>query len=112
VGAAEAFAALYQKLASRKLAGIDEGTMAAVRECLDRGEVEGKGRRFDKPGDLGTDPLTAVRAGWWETGKGAVVYVVMVEQGTPGKKTRAEAGAAVAKLSEELAEKAVREVGR
>lgn len=105
----EAFAALYQHLASKDLAGVDEGTMGAVWDALYRGETAGMGKHYDKVGDLESDPLTGVRAGWWETGTGPVVYVVMVEQSNPGKKTRSAAGNAISKLAYDLADRVARE---
>jgi hypothetical protein len=101
-------AALYQHLASKELAGVDEGTMGAVWDALYRGEKEGMGKHYDKVGDLQSDPLTGVRAGWWETAAGPVVYVVMVEQPNPGQKTRSASGAAVSKLAYDLADKVAR----
>lgn len=79
---AEAFAALYQSLASRKLSGIREAVMTAVHESLFRSRDAVFGELYEKDGGLSTDPLTAVKAGWYQTPRGPVVFVVMCRQPT------------------------------
>jgi hypothetical protein len=100
---AAAFAALHQKLASAKLQGIDAATMKAVREVLRSNEASKLGARFGKGGSLDTDPLTQVRAGWWDTKNGVVVYVVMAAQSTPGNQTRKAAADGLRKTADRLA---------
>lgn len=77
----EAFAALYQALASRTLNGISELVMTALHEVLQRGS-NSSGVLYEKDGGLSTDPLTSVKAGWRQTGPGPVVFVVMCRQPT------------------------------
>jgi hypothetical protein len=85
---AESLAALYQKLAAKKLKGIDEPTMTALYEVLYKQSDPKLGTQYFKGGSLGTDPMTRVHAGWWETKKGPLVFVVMLEQPGPGKQDR------------------------
>jgi hypothetical protein len=97
-----AFAALYQRLASGKLAGLDDGTLTAVRDVLRRRPAGRSGTDFSKSGALASDPLTQVRAGWWETGRGAVVYVVMLVQPSPGADDRGKASQSLHKTADGL----------
>src|SRR6185503_14999447 len=85
---ASAFAALYQRLASRRLAGIDSVTMDAIQEALQRSDDKVWGTNFSKDGNLASDPVTQVRAGWWQTSKGPMVYVVMTAQGLEATEER------------------------
>lgn len=59
---------------------------------------------YRKHGSLSSDPLTEVRAGWWETKAGPFVYVVMVAQPTPDGPVRAAAGTALNKAAARLTE--------
>jgi hypothetical protein len=79
-----ALAALYQRLAARALAGIDGETMRAIRDAIIKEDFDNRGVRFSKDGSLASDPLTEVRAGWWETARGPVIYVVMMREPTLG----------------------------
>jgi hypothetical protein len=79
---AAALAALYQRLAARALAGIDGQTMRAIREAIIKQDVDSRGVRFSKDGSLASDPLTEARAGWWETARGPVIYVIMMREST------------------------------
>jgi hypothetical protein len=81
---AAALAALYQKLATGTLAGLDAATLEAVRAALRRADDPVLGTHFDKDGSLPSDPLAEVRAGWYETAAGPRVYVVMATQPVPG----------------------------
>jgi hypothetical protein len=81
---AAALAALYQRLATRALTGIDSETMRAIREAMIKEDVDNVGTRFSKAGALSSDPATEVRAGWWETARGSLIYVVMLRQSTAG----------------------------
>lgn len=83
---AAALAALYQRLASGTLEGIDQKTMDAIRAALLRRKDDQMGSLYSKDGSLTSDPLTEVRAGWWETPQGVMVYVVMAAQPGPGAK--------------------------
>lgn len=101
-----ALAALYQRLASGRLAGIDAPTLKAIRGVLFREENALLGRRYDKGGSLGTEPLVLVHAGWWETKRGCVVYAIMAAQPTPADsssaRTRASLKSAVDSLESHL----------
>jgi hypothetical protein len=81
---ATAFAMLYQQLASRRLSGIDGETIKAIREALVTKKDKDLGTSFLKDGNLISDLLAEVRAGWWETARGPLVYVVMTAQPAPG----------------------------
>ena len=96
---AESLGMLHRKLADKSLAGLDAPTLAAVRDALRWPADKKLGTHYAKDGFLGSDPLTAVRAGWWETPAGPVVYVVMVVQSNPGDKPRAEAGESLGKTA-------------
>ena len=98
-----ALAALYQRLAARRLAGIDAATMDAIREALRRADDRVLGRHYDKNGDLDTDPLTMARAGWYETAGGPLVYVVMTTQPAPGPSGREASSEQLAKTADALA---------
>ncbi len=97
-----ALATLYQRLAARQLAGVDAPTMDAIRDAMRRGDDPALGRHFDKDGDLDSDPLTRVRAGWYETAKGPLVYVVMTVQPSPGPAGRDASGQRLATTTDAL----------
>ena len=99
-----ALAALYQRLAARRLAGIDAPTMDAIHEALRRRDDPALGRHYDKNGDLDSDPLSEVRAGWYDTAKGPLVYVVMTMQPTPGPAGRDASSQQLAKTADALAQ--------
>ena len=98
-----ALAALYQRLAAGRLAGVDATTMDAIREALRRADDPVLGRHYDKNGDLDTDPLAMVRAGWYDTAGGPLVYVVMTTQPTPGPSGREASSEQLAKTADALA---------
>jgi rhodanese-related sulfurtransferase len=79
-GTAAAFAGLYQALASRKLAGINKDVMSALHQVLRHPRDVGQGALYEKTGGLGTEPLTAVNAGWVRTDQSPIVFVVMTRQ--------------------------------
>ena len=106
-----ALAALYQRLAAGRLAGVDATTMDAIREALRRADDPVLGRHYDKNGDLDTDPLAMVRAGWYDTAGGPLVYVVMTTQPTPGPSGREASSEQLAKTADALAHTIV-EAGR
>jgi hypothetical protein len=99
-----ALAMLYQRLAARRLAGIDAPTMDAIHEALRRRDDPALGRHYDKNGDLDSDPLSEVRAGWYDTAKGPLVYVVMTMQPTPGPAGRDASSQQLAKTADALAQ--------
>jgi hypothetical protein len=100
---ARALAVLYQRLASRHLAGIDAASMDALHEALRRRDDPLLGRHYDKGGDLDSDPLTMVRAGWYDTAKGPLVYVAMTMQPVPGPAGRPASTAKLGKTADALA---------
>ena len=99
---AVALAALYQRLAGRRLAGIDAPTMAAIHEALRRSDDPALGRHYDKNGSLDSDPLSEVRAGWYETTNGPLVYVVMTMQPAPGAAGREASSQQLARTADAL----------
>jgi hypothetical protein len=105
-----ALAAVYQRLASRRLAGIDAPTMDAIHAALRRTDDPAIGRHFDKGGSLASDPMCEIRAGWYETGQGPLVYVVMTLQPMPGADGREASGRRLAQTAEDLT-KAVVQAG-
>jgi len=78
---AEAFAALYRGLASRRLKGVTEPVMTALHSVLERGSSGGD-RLYEKDGGLSTDPMTSVKAGWRQSKGGPIIFVVMARQPT------------------------------
>ena len=62
------------------------------------------GRHYFKSGSLGSDPLTWIRSGFWDGPAGTIVYVVMVEQPTPGALARDAAGERLAEVSAAVAD--------
>ena len=104
---AVALAALYQRLAARALTGIDNETMRAIREAMIQEDIDNVGRRFSKSGSLSSDPLTEVRAGWWETARGSLIYVVMLRQSTAGPTGAPSSSQRLAKTVDTLTDKLV-----
>ena len=102
-----ALAAVYQRLASRRLTGIDPPAMEAIHAALRRADDPVLGRHFDKGGSLGSDPMCEIRAGWYETATGPLVYVVMTLQPTPGADGREASGRRLAATAEDLAKTVV-----
>lgn len=100
---ARALGVLYQRLASRRFAGIDAAAMDAIVEALRRPDDPALGRHYDKGGDLDSDPLTMVRAGWYDTAKGPLVYVVMAMQPVPGPAGREASTERLSKTADTLA---------
>jgi hypothetical protein len=74
---AAALAVLYQQLAARALTGVDNDTMQAIRDAIIKVDIDGVGTHYSKGGSLAVDPATEVRAGWLETARGPLIYVVM-----------------------------------
>ena len=102
-----AIAEAYRRLASRRLSGIDGPTMDAIHAALRRTDDPVLGRHFDKGGSLNSDPLCEIRAGWYETATGPLVYVVMTLQPTPGADGREASGRRLAATAEDLAKTVV-----
>lgn len=98
-----ALATLYQRLAARRLAGLDAPAIDAIHEALRRGDDPALGRHYQKSGNLDSDPLSEVRAGWYDSAKGPLVYVVMTTQPTPGQAGRAASSRQLAKTADALA---------
>ena len=68
---------LYQRLAARQISGIDTGTMQAIRDAIIKENTADVGIHYSKNGNISVDPPTEVRAGWIDTVRGSLVYVVM-----------------------------------
>ena len=109
---ARALAVLYQRLASRRLAGIDDATMAAIHAALRREDHPTLGAHFAKTGELDSDPLTRVRAGWFAGPHGPIVYVVMAIQPAPGPAGREASGTRLGETVQALAQRLVTSSGR
>jgi len=105
---AAALAALYQQLASGTLAGIDGATLEAIRAALRRAADPVLGPHYAKDGDLPSDPLAEVRAGWYETAVGPRVYVVMTTQPGPGAGGREASSQRLARTAGALRDALVR----
>lgn len=105
---ADALAVLYQRLASRRLAGLDAPTADAVREAMVTQKDDSLGTSVAKDGALSSDPLTEVRAGWWTTARGPLVYVVMTRQPAPGPAGRERSSAQLGKTADALRDTLVR----
>ncbi|SIO26403.1 hypothetical protein SAMN05444166_3329 [Singulisphaera sp. GP187] len=86
-----ALAAVLQRLATRKVPGLDAATVDAVRRSVLTKDEPNLGRHYWKDGDLATDPITHVESGWYEAGDHPIVYTVMVAQPDAGGQTRDEA---------------------
>ena len=106
VATAEALAAVLQRLASRRVPGVAEPTVEAIRRAILAADDPRRGRTFSKTGSLASDPITVVRSGWVEPPGGGqpVVFVVMLAEANPGLRTRDGANADLAKLGDRLAE--------
>jgi hypothetical protein len=104
---AAALAVLYQRLAARTLAGVDPPAMTAIHEALRRPDDPALGRHFDKGGSLASDPMCEIRAGWYETAAGPLVYVVMTLQPMPGAEGREASGRRLAATAEAVAQRLV-----
>jgi hypothetical protein len=88
---AAALAALYQSLATKKLAGISDRTMDAVYAVLFRRKDDKHGLLYEKDGALSSEPVTAIKAGWWDTPKGSIVFVVMCVEPVARQRDRSAA---------------------
>jgi hypothetical protein len=93
---AAALAAVLQRVASGKIPGATEATAEAIRRTVvSRDDHYGlKGRFSIKDGALDSDPLVRAQSGWCEPASGGppIVFVVMLTQPDPGKRSRSEAG--------------------
>jgi len=84
---AESFVALHQALAARTLKGVSDPVITAVQDVLRR-KGDSAAPLFAKDGALGSDPLTSTRAGWKQTARGVVVFVVMARRPITDAETR------------------------
>lgn len=78
-----ALAAVLQRLAARKVPGLDPATVDAIRSAVIVKDEPGLGQHFRKNGDLASDPVTHVESGWFEAGGRTIVYTVMLAQANP-----------------------------
>ncbi|HAK53997.1 MAG: hypothetical protein QF463_04830 [Vicinamibacterales bacterium] len=107
---AESLAAVLQRIASRRLPGVDDETARAIRKILRLPDDDGAGRgHYFKSGSLNSDPLVRIRSGFWDLPEGIVVYVVIVEQPDPAALPRDEAGARLDRVSRKTADAVVRD---
>lgn len=99
-----ALAAVLQRLAARKLSGLDATTVDAIRHSVLTKDEPDLGRHFWKDGDLATDPMTHVESGWYEAGDQTLVYTVMVAQPDAGQRPRDEAHRRLTETAKRLTE--------
>jgi hypothetical protein len=81
---ADALARVLQRLAARKISGIDDATVTALRGAFVAVENAPVGTHYFKGGEFNGDPLMVVNSGWVETEPLILVYVVMTTQPNPG----------------------------
>jgi hypothetical protein len=53
----------------------------AIRDAIIKETIDGVGIHYSKGGSLSVDPATEVRAGWLESDRGPLIYVVMARLG-------------------------------
>ena len=107
---AASLAAVLQRIASRRVPGVDEDTASAIREIMRVPDDDGTGRgHYFKSGSLNSDPLVRIRSGFWNLPEGVVVYVVIVEQPEPAALSRDKAGARLDRVSRKIADAVVRD---
>jgi hypothetical protein len=108
---AVAFAALYGKLVSLSLQGLDAKTLLAIRTVLGREVDANLGLHMGKGGDLDSDPQACVREGCWRGGKQTIVYVVTLVRTDRGNEDR-QAGSKRLQDTAEALRKVLTEAGR
>ncbi|MBI5852226.1 MAG: hypothetical protein HZB39_14525 [Planctomycetes bacterium] len=92
-------AAVLQRIAGGDLAGVDDATLAAIRDVM-RGRDDPRfGAHWQKSGALDTDPITRVESGCFPLDGTPLVYVVMLAQDDAGTTSAAEAGARLGRLA-------------
>lgn len=74
---AQSLAAVHAALARRKVEGLEAATIDRLRKVLLLSKDKLGMSHYFKGGSLGTDPVTYVRAGWWEGERPTVVYALM-----------------------------------
>ncbi|MCO6044477.1 class A beta-lactamase-related serine hydrolase [Aeoliella sp. ICT_H6.2] len=73
----ESLAAVHSALARREIKGLQPETIERIRNVLLLDKDRSGTSHYFKGGSLGSDPVTYVRAGWWEGKRPTVVYAVM-----------------------------------
>ena len=102
---AASLAAVLQRIAARDVPGVDRPTVDAMWDILHVPSDDGPdGAHYYKSGSLNSDPLTRVRSGFWHGRDRVMLYVVMVEQPDPGRRTSRETGEHLAEISVAAAE--------
>lgn len=102
VATARSLAAVHGGLAAGTVPGVDPRAVAAARAVLAAGNDEQGRAIFQKGGDLDSEPVTRVRAGWREGPGGAFVHVVMLRwDGVPAAE-RAARGDHLAAIAAKL----------
>ncbi|WP_425399840.1 serine hydrolase [Aeoliella sp.] len=74
---AQSLAAVHAALARREVEGLEPKTIERLRNVLLLSKDKSGTSHYFKGGSLGTDPVTYVRAGWWEGERPTVVYALM-----------------------------------
>jgi hypothetical protein len=77
-GSAASLAAVLQRLASRRVPGVDAATVEAMRRAMWARRDAGGSQYYRKSGYLPSDPAVSVLSGWWESGRRVAVSVVMI----------------------------------
>ena len=86
-----ALAAVLQRLAERKLRGVDTKLIDEIRNSISHEEKSEFGPRYWKGGALNSDPITRVESGWYDAGEHSLVYCVMTSQANLGGQEREKA---------------------
>ena len=81
---------------------MDEQTAKGGREAMLVSESDAAGKHYRKGGDLNSNPLTVVRAGWYERDEETTVYVVVAVQPEPGNRPANEAKQRLDETAESL----------
>ncbi|WP_406694138.1 hypothetical protein V5E97_24135 [Singulisphaera sp. Ch08] len=106
-----ALAAVLQRLAAKKVPGLDASTVEQVRLSVLSKDEPNLGRHFWKDGDLASAPATRVECGWYESGGRTIVYTVMVAQPATGGRAGEKAHSQLAETAKRLAETLVHATG-
>lgn len=91
VATAEGLAAVLRRVSTGQWNGLDEETAKALREAMLTSDSGPAGKHYRKGGDLNSNPLTVVRAGWYERDGETSLYVVVAVQPQPGNRSSSEA---------------------
>lgn len=98
-------AAVHGMLAGGALPGVEPSAVAAARAVLAAGADPAGRALFQKGGDLDSEPVTRVDAGFRQGPDGAVVYVVMLAQGGVPEPQRRVAGQQLGRAARAIAQR-------